>query len=341
MGWRLLLMAAVAACALGGATAQTTKPLLLEDPLSRKTYNIDDLRKKLGYESLVDRLAYETKFPQRRVAMPKELLDSEEWKRIEQSEQTPLPFGPWRYSQVRAEALEKLHSDKVEDFVKRNGFGVVRALVPSPSLWELPVAQAIPNPRMPSLPESDSTAVPLPPRDVVASQRMRWPGVALLEGLHTLSRTDFVNPPGFGHVKDRAHVSGFQEHHFRGLPDWKRAAGPAKESKETWLVRRLELVSLLKHESPVAYVDDHLPRMQALRREDVKVRELNDFEGRALKGLENGKGVLAEATANRIRMLGAIRATKQCLKCHDAQRGDLLGAFSYELQREPLFRGKE
>ncbi len=26
-------------------------------------------------------------------------------------------------------------------------------------------------------------------------------------------------------------------------------------------------------------------------------------------------------------MLGAIRAAKQCLECHDGKRGDLLGAF--------------
>lgn len=28
---------------------------------------------------------------------------------------------------------------------------------------------------------------------------------------------------------------------------------------------------------------------------------------------------------------GAIRAARQCLACHDAERGDLLGAFSYRM----------
>ena len=32
------------------------------------------------------------------------------------------------------------------------------------------------------------------------------------------------------------------------------------------------------------------------------------------------------------RMLGAVRATKQCLECHGGNRGDLLGAFSYTLR---------
>jgi hypothetical protein len=34
-------------------------------------------------------------------------------------------------------------------------------------------------------------------------------------------------------------------------------------------------------------------------------------------------------------MLGAIRATKTCQKCHDAEIGDLLGAFSYTLRPVP------
>jgi hypothetical protein len=33
------------------------------------------------------------------------------------------------------------------------------------------------------------------------------------------------------------------------------------------------------------------------------------------------------------RMLGSLRAAKQCLECHSAERGKLLGAFSYVLRR--------
>jgi len=32
-------------------------------------------------------------------------------------------------------------------------------------------------------------------------------------------------------------------------------------------------------------------------------------------------------------MLGSLRAAKQCLECHTAKRGDLLGAFSYVLHQ--------
>jgi hypothetical protein len=66
-----------------------------------------------------------------------------------------------------------------------------------------------------------------------------------------------------------------------------------------------------------------------------KVRDLSDFEKESLQKLQHGDEMAADATLNRIRMLGAVRASKQCLDCHEAQRGDLLGAFSYELRRDP------
>lgn len=45
--------------------------------------------------------------------------------------------------------------------------------------------------------------------------------------------------------------------------------------------------------------------------------------------------MIAQATTNRIEMVGSLRAEEQCLQCHDAERGELLGAFSYELIRDP------
>ena len=41
--------------------------------------------------------------------------------------------------------------------------------------------------------------------------------------------------------------------------------------------------------------------------------------------------VVVDQTPERIQMLGALRAGKTCLECHEGQRGKLLGAFSYEL----------
>ena len=73
--------------------------------------------------------------------------------------------------------------------------------------------------------------------------------------------------------------------------------------------------------------------MEDLR--DAKVRPLNDFETPSLKKLIDGEDVVVSASLNRIQMLGSLRATKECQQCHSVERGALLGAFSYELLRDP------
>jgi hypothetical protein len=78
----------------------------------------------------------------------------------------------------------------------------------------------------------------------------------------------------------------------------------------------------------VAYVSANLPRMEELR--DAPTRPLDPFEVVGLEALRGGKDLFARGTDKQARMLGAIRATRQCLQCHG---GDLLGAFSYTLRR--------
>jgi mono/diheme cytochrome c family protein len=108
--------------------------------------------------------------------------------------------------------------------------------------------------------------------------------------------------------------------------------------KERWLVSRLELVSVWKSETPAVYASGSLPRMQELK--TAKTRPLTDFEAKALKALREGEEVVTEATPNEIRMVGAVRAAKQCTACHEVKRGTLLGAFSYDLRRDPPVRVK-
>ena len=64
---------------------------------------------------------------------------------------------------------------------------------------------------------------------------------------------------------------------------------------------------------------------------DVPHRELNNFESSALPRLESDEDVVIDQQPERIQMLGAIRAATNCLECHEGVRGQLLGAFSYEL----------
>ena len=44
---------------------------------------------------------------------------------------------------------------------------------------------------------------------------------------------------------------------------------------------------------------------------------------------------LHRQTPDGLRILGAIRAAKQCVDCHGGERGALLGAFSYTLTQRP------
>jgi hypothetical protein len=169
-----------------------------------------------------------------------------------------------------------------------------------------------------------------------------------LVGLHGWFEESFAQPGTLGYVKQRRLAAGFDAHKIREgafgrLPSL--GGGPVLHTNpenlkgvERWALVRLELVSLLKHERPVAYVSRELPRMEQLRH--APTRELTAFEAAALKELEAGEVLATDATLNRIRMLGDIRASKQCLDCHDAQRGQLLGAFSYELLRDPPLKQK-
>jgi hypothetical protein len=56
--------------------------------------------------------------------------------------------------------------------------------------------------------------------------------------------------------------------------------------------------------------------------------------------LQAGEELSAGQGPRRIRMLGAIRAQDVCLNCHTANKGDLLGAFSYDLRLDLPESGK-
>jgi hypothetical protein len=94
-------------------------------------------------------------------------------------------------------------------------------------------------------------------------------------------------------------------------------------------------VSLLKFDEPRVYVLDHLPRMDQLSAENVPTRALDEFETKALAKLWSDEDVVVENNGDDYRMLGSLRAAKQCLECHTAERGELLGAFSYSLRKNP------
>ncbi|MBI3860838.1 MAG: hypothetical protein HY290_02975 [Planctomycetia bacterium] len=181
-------------------------------------------------------------------------------------------------------------------------------------------------------------------QDVQEDAGGAWnPSLNLLGDFHSEEQFKFANPSTYGHVKDRDHVAGFVSHGFSKLPvlkhpqnDWIKVQGKSKSVEShpaAWKIVRLELVSLLKFDEPAVYVSDHLPQMSELA--DAKTRPLTPFEEQALESLQAGEYLVAAADTNHIRMLGSLRASKQCLECHAGRRGTLLGAFSYRLRRDP------
>jgi hypothetical protein len=122
----------------------------------------------------------------------------------------------------------------------------------------------------------------------------------------------------FGYFRDRGHVAGFEAHGFTVPQD-----SPKPVPKRT------QLVGLVVHPQPVVYMTADMPNMADVAK--IPVRPLDAFETLGLKALREGASLFARENSNRVRMLGPIRAAKQCTECHGCERGQLLGAFSYTI----------
>lgn len=214
----------------------------------------------------------------------------------------------------REERLQKLHEGSVAEFVRREGFGVARMLG---GYAESVLANY----------GRGKTSIPQARGDLPHDWKQRHSGMPATEvssfpflSAHSDNVLHFVNPTGFGLVKGRNYIAGFQAHQFNELKEPFR-----------WKIQRLELLGLLLAEEPRVYVTDDLPRMEQIRA--ASTRALDEFETAGLANIQRGEELfICEGPAG-IRMLGALRSAKQCLKCHGGERGDLLGAFSYFLEK--------
>jgi hypothetical protein len=70
--------------------------------------------------------------------------------------------------------------------------------------------------------------------------------------------------------------------------------------------------------------------MDQLSAPNITTRPLDTFESESLERLRRDEDIVIEATSNGCRMLGSLRARAKCLECHSVERGELLGAFSYQ-----------
>jgi hypothetical protein len=260
----------------------------------------DRLRGRFPYESMGHRLADGTPSPH------PEPLPPATAERLDRLEERLAGKG---FS--RELMLHRLHESTVSRFINSPGFGAVRMIRPYEQGLTLHVYSPVPQPGSRAAPTS------------LAGLSERSPAAVLtpFAELHETSVQDFVYPEGFGYVKDRDHVAGFEPHQFK----------EAHQPSESWNVETIDLVGLLLHREPVAYVSANLPRMDELR--EAPTRPLDPFERAGLRSLQGGEDLFLRQAGSGLWMLGALRSTKQCVSCHGGRRGDLLGAFSYSLRR--------
>ena len=62
-----------------------------------------------------------------------------------------------------------------------------------------------------------------------------------------------------------------------------------------------------------------------------KTRGLDALETAALAKLKKGDEIVVTDVSDHVHIVGAIRAKKDCMGCHECKEGTLLGAFSYDL----------
>lgn len=307
----------------------------------------DRLRERFPMVSLRKRLAFQDhRTNVRLITDPREgkVPGQKLWRKHNRDDNTKRPR-----MDHRAHAFRRLHSEEVAEFISSSGFGHMRMIPPTPrnlrlrssdvvrhivsipvdsTDWEnetvsLPVVDIDPDRKRPQMEEADRLYV-----DGLLSRN-------LLGFLHHDFGGSFAASWWTGYIRDIDHVAGFQPHHIALQKTWSglidKTIVPDSYPYTDWKINRLQLVSLLMHDGPVAYETDRLPDMALVG--EVPTRPLSDFETAALDKLRSGEELEVLASRRHILMLGALRADKHCMECHRAREGELLGAFSYELVR--------
>lgn len=293
--------------------------------------DIPQLRERYPLESMAERLAYESQATSaNRLGQP--FMDQPELRLSDRLElevaHNQLGWNPFSFNSAAPLDLEDLHKGYVHHFANSPGFGVGRMIRPSYRRLDRSFIREPPDDKPLTLPPPayDDPSREKDYRDpwTDGSTPAAVAGRAIFGKLHLDGLLDFFNQGNFGYIRDRTQVAGFVPHRFREMPQM--------PSGTAWQLDTLELVSLLKHAEPVAYVSRELPRMDKLR--EVPVRPLTEHERAMLDGLRRREDLQVRSIPDRLRMLGAIRAAEQCLRCHEVERGTLLGAFSYKLRLE-------
>lgn len=294
---------------------------------------VAQLLRKYPFESLVPRLSGYLPTSSRRSTGP---LSAEAEHTLDEFEIVTHMTGPFgEYGQIkrpgyidRGLILKDLHEGTVEAFAHQQGFGVYRMRSgPHPLIDDhFPLVQ----PR--DLPEY-----------VDAKYDFSKYGPAMtpshnLNTMHTNMRNSFVFEYGWGYVRSKKEVAGFQSHRVGRISlydPWDAEVHnhymhefEPHEGKQ-WQIDSVQLVGVLKHKKPVVYVLENLPDMEEIK--NAPTRSLSQWESTALDSLYGGNDLEVNRESSQIMALGAIRANTECLQCHEGRRGDMLGAFNYRI----------
>lgn len=229
--------------------------------------------------------------------------------------------GASRYAFTRTDALIQLHTTAYNYFIYSPKFGVARMFSP---YWRLSQKD--------TYAEQAGQNADFKPMTLSISEvdGLNQPKTTIFPSLVRLNIIEFVPVASLGFIKDRKQVAGFLPHGQRNYTVSHDSSDDLRH--DTWseyALHRLDLISMLLHDPPVAYLTDLLPSMEQVKQ--LKTRPLDSFEIVGLVKLRGGDDLYAREYQGHTRLLGALRNSKQCMACHDGSHGDLLGAFSYDL----------
>lgn len=231
---------------------------------------------------------------------------------VKSSTRKPTPHTPPR--ELMAKVLERLHEDALRHFHSDPRFGMLRipgVVTKLKRRWELPHFS---------------------PSELEDQKPLAFH--TDLDKLHKGTVKDFVTRPKTTSKPKTKNGLGSRFPRFG-----KR--GKFDPTKKVWEAKSVDLIGLLTAKHPVAYTTttskDKDGKVTAVSKPTK--RELDDFEFAALRELDKGKNLYARSHKGVVRMLGAIRAKKSCIACHeDRKTGDLFGAFSYTLREAKYVR---
>jgi hypothetical protein len=106
---------------------------------------------------------------------------------------------------------------------------------------------------------------------------------------------------------------------------------PTDKKGNVYDVKSLDLVGLKKDADPTVFVS--AASRHAKKQKDAVKRAPDEFEAAAFKKLAEEE-IVWQTSGKEIRMVGALRATEDCMSCHKAENGQIIGAFSYTLARQ-------